>query len=79
MSMQSMQTLLWRCAADSSFLSAVLRAPRETLAADEFSQDEIELLFESPVSSLTDLAYRVEQWRRGEPLASRRESLALAG
>lgn len=79
MSMQSMQTLLWRCAADSSFLSSVLGSARETLADWEFTQDEFDVLTDSPVNSLSDLAFRVEQWRRGEPLASRQDSLALAG
>jgi hypothetical protein len=61
-----MQAVLWRGASDSAFLATLLGSPYETLRQFDLSRDELTLLSDTPVSSLLDLASRVEAWRRGD-------------
>lgn len=76
---EAMQAVLWRGAADSAFLHRLLVAPVEMLRAQGLRPAEVEHLTAEPLRSLTDLAERVEIWRRGEPRPLPVRQLALAG
>jgi triphosphoribosyl-dephospho-CoA synthetase len=78
MSMQTMQTILWRGATDRSFLRTLLDAPREALQEFDLASHEVDALADRSHGSLADLAATVEAYRRGDPLPSRTTELALA-
>lgn len=78
MSMQSMQTILWRGASDREFLNLLLEAPGAALSEYDLSPPERAALVQTPARSLTDFAVTVEAWRRGEPLPIATRELALA-
>jgi hypothetical protein len=78
MSMQTMQTILWRGATDRSFLRTLLDTPREALREFDLTSHEVDALAGNSPASLTELAATVEAYRRGDPLPTRTAELALA-
>lgn len=79
MSMESMQTLLWRGALDRVFLADVLDSPGTALLEYDLTPVEFTALAGTRARSLVDIALTVEALRRGEPLAHAERELALTG
>ena len=79
MSIESMQSLLWRGVIDREFLNAVLDSPQSALLQYDLTSTEYSALTGTRARSLVDIALTVEALRRGEPLATPEGALALTG
>jgi hypothetical protein len=78
MSMQTMQTVLWRAVVDRQFQAILLSQPAEAVREYDLDAVEASILTVGSSRSLADLAVAVEAWRRGEPAEAAMRELALA-
>jgi hypothetical protein len=79
MSLESMQSLLWRGVIDREFLTNVLDSPQTALLEYDLTPAEYAALSGTRSRSIVDIAHTVEALRRGEPLTAPEGVLALTG